>query len=155
MSTDSYSNDDAPVEETPVSPSSATPNTTVAPTITASEDAVPVSEADVTPAAPQVVSQEASIVGDENLPEPREPQADVRKDEVDAQVAQPREPDAAKVSVHEVVVVTDEVITDPSSPLAVQVPDAGRGSLDLPIHALAGETVEAVFAREASNADES
>lgn len=132
-----------------------TPNTTVSPTIESSDDAVPVSEADVTPVQPEVVAQEAKTVGDEDAPAAREPQADVRADEVDAQVVQPREPDPSKVAVHEVVVTTDEVIKDPASPLAVQVPDAGRGSLDLPIHALAGETVEAVFAREAPAPDES
>lgn len=132
-----------------------TPNTTVSPTVESSEDAVPVSEADVTQEAPEVVAQEAKTVGDENLPEPREPQADVRKEEVAAQVAQPREADRSTVSVHETVVTTDEVITDPASPLAVQVPDAGRGDSSLPIHALAGERVEDVFAREASKSDES
>lgn len=131
-----------------------TPNTTVSPTVESTEDAVPVSEADVTPAAPEVVAQDSKTVGDEALPEAREPQADVRKDEVAAQVAQPRESDPATVAVHEVVVTTDEVIKDPSDPLAVQVPDAGRGSLDLPIHKLSGERVEDVFSREASKADD-
>lgn len=132
-----------------------TPNTTVSPTVESSDDAVNVSDADVTPEAPEVVAQEAKTVGDDSLPEPREPQADVRKDSVDAQVAQPRESDPATVAVHEVVVTTDTVITDPSDPLAVQVPDAGRGALDLPIHKLSGERVEDVFSREASTPDES
>lgn len=130
-----------------------TPNTTVSPTVTESDEAKPVSEvteAEVTPTPVEVVAQEAKTVGDEALPEPREPSASVREEEVAAQVVQPRESDPSTVSVHEVVVVTDEVITDPSSPLAVQVPDAGRGDSSLPIHALVNERVEDVFAREAS-----
>src|SRR5688572_18075124 len=102
----------------------------------------------------EVVAQEEKLVGDENLPEAREPKVDVVDEAVDAQVAPPREADSDKVQVHEVAVSVDEVITDPSSPLAVQVPDAGRGSLDLPIHALANGTPEAVFAEEASEAED-
>lgn len=103
---------------------------------------------------PQVVSQKGALVGDENQPEPREPEVRVVSEEVDAQVAPEREKPASTVPVHEVAVATDEVITDPSSPLAVQVPDAGRGSLDLPIHQLSNPTPEAVFADEASKAEE-
>jgi len=98
----------------------------------------------VTPDAPEVVAQDAKTVGDDAL-QAREPSVDVVKEQVDAQVSQPREGAADKVNVHEVVVHTDTVITDPSDPLAVQVPDAGRGALDLPIHALDGETPEQVF----------
>ena len=111
-------------------------------------------ENELTPAENEVIAQENKLVGDENLPEPREPQVSVVKEEVDAQVAPPREADSDKVNVHEVAVATDEVITDPNSPLAVQVPDAGRGSLDLPIHQLAQPTAEQVFAEEASEAEE-
>src|SRR5690349_16404874 len=100
--------------------------------------------ADTTPPQTEVVAQEAKTVGDENL-EVREPDVQVKSDQEDAQVAQPREGDADKVNVHEVSVTTDTVITDPSSPLAVQVPDAGRGSLDLPIHRLNAPVVEDVF----------
>lgn len=107
-----------------------------------------------TPKDNEVVAQEAKTVGDENLPEAREPEIEVNTDPVDAQVAQPREADAAQVNVHETVVTTDVVITDPSDPLAVQVPDAGRGSLELPIHSLANGTPESVFAAEATEADE-
>lgn len=63
-------------------------------------------------------------------------QVEVVREEVDAQVAPPREPDADKTEVHEVSVQVDKVITDPSSPEAVQVPEEGRGSTDLPIHQL-------------------
>ncbi len=102
----------------------------------------------------EVVSQEGALVGDENLPEAREPEAGVVQEEVAAQVAPEREAPADTVNVHEVYVKLDEVITDPSSPLAVQVPDAGRGSLDLPIHDLVNDTPEAVFASEASKAED-
>lgn len=104
---------------------------------------------DIKPDAPEVTAQEAKTVGDENLPEAREPQVEVTREQVDAQVVQPREGDADKVNVHETSVALDEVITDPASPLAVQVPDAGRGSLDLPTHALSGPTPEQQFADEA------
>lgn len=70
------------------------------------------------------------------------------KEEVDAQVVQPREPDADKVQVHEVRVTTDTVITDPTSDLAVQTPPEGRGSLDLPIHKLDAPSAEQVFEGE-------
>lgn len=93
--------------------------------------------ADIEVPVPGVVAQEAKTVGDEELPAPREPEVQVIQETEAAQVAQPREGDSDTVNVHEVSLAMDEVITDPSSPLAVQVPDAGRGSLDLPIHALA------------------
>lgn len=67
------------------------------------------------------------------------------QEQVDAQVAPAREPDADTVEVHEVSVATDVVITDPTSPLAVQVPDEGRGSLALPIHGLSAPSPEQVF----------
>jgi hypothetical protein len=105
-------------------------------------------ENNTTPDQTEVVAQEAKTVGDENI-EAREPTVEVTKEQVDAQVAQPREGDSDKVNVFETTVATDTVITDPSSPLAVQVPDAGRGSLELPSHALAGPTVEQVFADDA------
>lgn len=102
---------------------------------------------------PAVTAQEAKVVGDDNL-EVREPTANVFQEQVAAQVVQPREGDTDKVNVHEVSVQMDTVITDPSSPLAVQIPDAGRGSLDLPIHGLDAERPEDFFAREASKSDD-
>ena len=104
--------------------------------------------ADITPEIPQVVAQDAKVVGDADLAA-REPQATIVQQQVAAQVAQPREGAVDKVNVHEVYIAIDEVITDPSSPLAVQVPDAGRGSLSLPMHALNGPTPEQVFAAAA------
>lgn len=107
----------------------------------------------MTPEPLTVVAQEAKTVGDDALT-PREPSFDVNKEQVAAQVVQPREGDVDKVNVHEVSVQMDEIITDPSSPLAVQVPDAGRGDMSLPIHRLAGKTVEQQFAASAQTADE-
>lgn len=112
-----------------------------------------------TPAAadvplPTVVAQEAKVVGDADLT-PREPTTEVVQEQQPAQVAQPREDAVDKVNVHEVVVHTDTVITDTSDPLAVQIPDAGRGTLDLPIFGLNAPTVEQVFAEHASKSDDS
>lgn len=112
-----------------------------APEVTVEEE-VPVSEVEV-PEAPAAADAE----------EAREPTATVVQGEVPHAVVQPREPDADVAQVHEVVVQTDEVITDPSDPQAVQIPEAGRGDSSLPIHALANPVPEAVFADEASKAD--
>lgn len=67
------------------------------------------------------------------------------KEDVPAQVSQPREPDADTSAVHTVHVQLDRVITDPSAPDAVQVPDAGKGSTALPAHSLDAPSVEQVF----------
>jgi hypothetical protein len=106
------------------------------------------------PRLADVVAQDAKVVGDDEVQaEVHSVEPEVVSESVAAQVAQPREADSDSVNVHEVSVVTDRVILDPSDPLAVQVPDAGRGSLDLPIHALDAPTVEEVFSSEASEAD--
>lgn len=131
-------------------------DTTTESTAPVEETAAPAPEATDVP-VPDVTAQENKTVGDENLPDPREVQVEVVQEQVAAQVVQPREGDTDKVNVHEVSVTTDEVITDTSSPLAVQVPDAGRSPLQssgLPISRLSGEGAEAVFAREASKTDE-
>ena len=98
---------------------------------------------------PEVQTQEGALVGDDAI-EVREASVNVVAEQVPAQVT----PDAGlpvnTVAVHETAVYTDEVITDPSSPLAVQIPDAGRGSLDLPIHALGNPRPEDVFAAAAA-----
>lgn len=105
--------------------------------------------------APAVTAQEQKLVGDEAVQaEITEVKPEVVREQVAAQVVQPREGDSDKVNVHETFIRTDTVITDPSDPRAVQIPDAGRGDLSLPIHALDGETVEAVFAREAGSVEE-
>jgi hypothetical protein len=90
----------------------------------------------ISPPVPEVVAQEAKIVGDDEL-EVFTVEPEVVEEQVAAQVAQPREADRDSVDVHETSVMLDEVITDPSDPRAVIIPDAGRGSLDLPIHRLA------------------
>lgn len=106
---------------------------------------------DIKPDFPEVVAQEAKTVGDENL-SPREVTVEVNKESVPAQVPGKADAPAETVKVHEVVVATDTVITDTSDPLAVQVPDAGRGSLDLPIHSLDAPTPEEQFAASAKPA---
>lgn len=106
-------------------------------------------DAKIDPTMPAIVAQDAMTVGDDKL-DVRPVEVTVFEDESPAQVSQPRTADAPTVHVHEVSVSMDRVITDPSDPLAVQIPDAGRGSLDLPIHALGGDTPEDVFKRDAS-----
>lgn len=103
-----------------------------------------------------VTAQKAKQVGDDNTADVVDVQVDSTEKSVPAQVAPEREKAPAKVAVDEVVVATDEVITDPSDPRAVQVPDAGRGDASTPIATAYrnGERVEDVFAREAAEADE-
>ena len=109
----------------------------------------PVSEAPIE--APE--GAEAEVAAPE-ADEVREPQAVVVQGDTAAQVAPPRDPDADRVSVHEVSVTLDEVITDPNDPKAVQVPEQDAAAGVLPIHALSNPVPEAVFAEEASEADE-
>lgn len=104
--------------------------------------------------APEIVAQNKKLVGDEavqNAGVTVEPE--VTEEQVAAQVAPAREKESAKVNVHETVVHTDKVITDPNSPEAVQVPDAGRGSLDLPAHALGSGHVEDRLAEASKSND--
>lgn len=107
---------------------------------------------EVVPALPDVANADEKTTGDDFAP--REPEFHVEKDSVPAQVMGKPEDVPSEVKVHEVYVTTDTVITDTSDPLAVQIPDAGRGTLDLPIHELARPTVEQFFAEHASKADE-
>jgi hypothetical protein len=114
---------------------------------------------EITVPQPEVQAQEGAQVGDENLAPVHEVEPEVVNEQVDAQVAGTPQPAPDKVVVHETHVALDRVITDPQSPEAVQIPDAGRGFLDLPIHQLAqpspeqalesGEAVEAPAAPEA------
>lgn len=57
------------------------------------------------------------------------------------------------VDVHEVAVNVDKVILDPDSPEAVQIPDAGRGFVDLPLHDLSKGSPEDQFRAEAEESD--
>ena len=75
----------------------------------------------------------------------------ILKEDAPAQTTGVAAPEVDVVKVHETFVSMDQVITDPHSPQAVQMPDAGIGSTDLPIHGLGGPTVEEVFAQ--ANAD--
>lgn len=119
----------------------------------ADEEKVPVSDEKITPDYPKVAAPKNAILSDDDL-EPREATVKVVKEEQPAQVTGPAAEPVDTVNVHEVSVQLDEVITDPSSPLAVQIPDAGRGDLSLPIHGLNGPTVEQFFAENATDADE-
>ena len=104
------------------------------------------------PKAPPVSAPKNATIGDENLPEPRDFDAEVVDEQVTAQVTGKPAVDPTKVNVYEVAVTTDEVITDPNSPLAVQIPDAGRGDMLLPIHRhVNARRPEDVFAEQASS----
>ncbi len=131
---------------------------TVTPLPEGPQDEAPVAPQDqppaVVPELPPIATQEASTIGDENL-EVREPEFEVNTESVPAQVMGQPAPAVTTVPVHETYVTTDTVITDTSDPLAVQIPDAGRGSLDLPIHGLSRPTVEQYFAAEAAKSDNS
>lgn len=107
------------------------------------------SEQNVIPAPeqPAVAAPEASQIGDDEVAGAFEPQIQSETDAVPAQVTGAPAKEVDEVKVHEVFVTTDEVITDTSDPRAVQIPDAGRGFLDLPIHALGNGTPEQQLAR--------
>ena len=97
---------------------------------------------------------ENALVGDDAL-KVRDPEVQQINESVPAQVMQDKVKVVDQVKVTETRVALDEVITDPSSPLAVQVPDAGRGFLDLPIHRLAAPKPEDVFAQASADAEKS
>lgn len=102
----------------------------------------------------KIVAQKNTLVGDEAVAAVETPFAvDDTDTTVKAQVSPPRAPESDKVAVREVFVVTDKFVLDPSSPEAVQIPDAGRGSLDLPIHGLNQPLPEDVFAEASAEAD--
>lgn len=90
-------------------------------------------------------------------PEVREVQVEKTQEKVDAQVS-PARPDyiiddGDKVAVHEVRVTLDEQV-GPQDPNAVIVPPEGRGTTDLPIHALEAKSPEALLASgEAAEAE--
>lgn len=102
---------------------------------------------------PKVAAAPNAQIGDENLAPVHEVEVDVNKGAVPAQVAAPETTAIDEVYVHETSVELDRVITDPSSPEAVQIPDAGRGTLDLPIHGLDAPRVEDVFAKANAEAE--
>lgn len=105
------------------------------------------------PRQPGVAVAENALVGDDNVAPVVEVEPDVHTDSVPAQTTGADPVPVDEVYVHETYVVTDQVITDPNSPEAVQIPDAGRGFLDLPIHQLGKGTVEDVFAKADAEAD--
>lgn len=106
------------------------------------------------PDLPPVAGQKNMQVGDDEIAEVHDFEVEVNKD--DAKVPAAPKPEPVKtVPVYEVHVATDEVITDPNDPRAVQVPDAGRGSALLPIHRHVGaRRVEEIFSETASEQSE-
>lgn len=113
------------------------------------KEVVPVSEVQKVANEPVVPEGDHITSGDENLPEPREPQVIVQ----DSYVTPAIKASNSGASVSEMHVIIDEVITDPLGPLGVQIPDAGVGFLDLPLHDLAKGTPTQQLAR--SEADDS
>ena len=105
------------------------------------------------PAVPVVV-QEGALVGDEEV------YAEEHVHKVEPEVTQgettqkyaPATEQQAVYPVHETNIALDTVITDPTSPEAVQIPDAGRGSNVLPLHSLTEPAPEAAF-REAGSTE--
>lgn len=96
-----------------------------------------------------VNAPENALIG-EDTEVAREADVSVLAEDVAAQTTGPASVVADTVAIHETAVSVDKVITDPHSPEAVQIPDAGRGSLDLPIHALGNPRPEDVFAAAAA-----
>ena len=94
---------------------------------------------------PEVQAPEGALVGDDSI-EVRKPEPIAINEHAAAQVTGAPAKPVDTVAVNEVAIQLDRVITDPNSPEAVQIPDAGRGDASLPIHALAGPDVEDVFA---------
>ena len=88
-------------------------------------------------------------IGDDNVAGVNPIEVTVVNEDVPAQVTGAAAVPVETVRVHETHVTTDRVILDPNSPEAVQIPDAGRGGLDLPIHALSNPSPEEVFAAQA------
>lgn len=95
---------------------------------------------------PGIATHDNALIGDEAVnAEVHEVEVDVHTDSVPAQVNRQKVTPVEESFVHETYVRLDEVITDPNDPRAVQIPDAGRGSLELPIHRLDAGTPEDFF----------
>jgi hypothetical protein len=71
-----------------------------------------------------------------------------------AQVKEPYTPHDGKHAVHEVVVVTDKVITDANSELAVQIPE-GVGASTVGHYSPLGEALKRGSVQEQMDADQS
>lgn len=83
-----------------------------------------------------IAAPENAVIGDENL-SPRDPDVSQVNEDVPAQVTGAPAKPVETVKVTETVVALDEFVTRKDDPLGVQIPDAGRGPLNLPIHRLA------------------
>ncbi len=80
-----------------------------------------------------IAAPENATIGDDNLDVIQHEVINI-DEEVAAQTTGKPAVEVETVRATETHLALDEVITDPHSPLAVQIPDAGRGPLDLPIH---------------------
>lgn len=111
---------------------------------------------DVAPGQAPVAVPEASKTA-ETPPNPVEVTTDT--DPVPAQVTGPAPEPVREVVVHETRVRADRVITDASDPLAVQVPEAGRGNALTPIAQTYADNPEApeesIARKEREASDES
>lgn len=94
---------------------------------------------------------EKALVGDEAVQSVKHEVEPVVVDEVSERKHAPEAAQQVEYPVSEFSVAMDTVVTDPTSPEAVQIPDAGRGNADLPIRVLSGPTPEDVFGEKASD----
>lgn len=93
---------------------------------------------------------EKALVGDEAVQSVKHEVKPEVVDEVSERKHAPEATQQVEYTVSEFTVAMDTVVTDPTSPEAVQIPDAGRGDTTLPIHTLSGPTPEDVFSEKAS-----
>jgi hypothetical protein len=124
---------------------------------TTTEETAPVSAPESNPVVesielPGIAVADNALIGDEAVQSAYEaPEAHVVQEDVPAQTTGDSGSPVEVSKVHETTIILDKVVTDPHSPEAVQIPDAGRGTLDLPLHALAGKSPEQVFADSAKD----
>jgi hypothetical protein len=96
-----------------------------------------------------VAAPEGALIGDENIPPAGDVDVQTVNRDVPAQVTGKPAVTVETVKESGTFVRLDEVITDPNDPRGVQIPDAGRGSLDLPFHRLTSPRPEDVFSGKA------
>lgn len=113
--------------------------------------AAPVAAAEEVEYAP-VAAPANALIGDEAVQgAAKDVEVNVDTAAVPAQVIGKPSAPVKESPVNETYVKVDHAVLDPNSPEAVQIPDAGRGTTNLPIQGVAkGEKAEDVFAREAS-----
>lgn len=103
----------------------------------------------------EVSGPKEALVGDEAVyKNPHVVEPEIVQEDVPAVNAPEEDRHVDTIPLNEVYVQMDTVVTDPSSPEAVQIPDAGRGTNDLPIHSLLEGTVEDKFAAGENDEDD-